>query len=602
MYEDRPEAWWELEKSEAPEAIANAVGALDNEQSYRTESNLRNLRLYSNLVTMGFGASEYADDNHLPHNRLTLNVVESVIEAAKALISTNRPRVKFLTEGGGYSDRKRAENLSNLVHGMFYATNLYEKAQEAFADACIYGTGFVRVYEKNGRVETERCLTEEVIVDDVEAKYGYPRSLYIHKEVEKSVLAKRYPKHADKIMEAGQMRQVSHLSRGLSRPVSVVTAYHLPSAPGAGDGRMVVCTDNANLVDKKYKDDTFPLAALRWAKRSLGYWGKGVPEQLRGIQIEINMLLQKVQRLMNLASSKVFVQRGSKVNKAKLDNTEWGIVEYTGDRPPVFAMVAAVAPEYYAQLESLYQKAFEVAGISQMAAQSKKPAGLESGKAIREYNDIQTQRFLHIGQQWEKFFIDIAEQMILCAKRIPGFKVLAQDDEKLFEVKWSDVDPGERGYRMKAWPSSLLPDTPAGKLQTIQELLQVDPRMQPYALQLLRVPELESALRRVNAPVLVVDKIIGKILEEGVYIPPEPYMDLEISIMQMQNAYLEAIICEVEEEKLEMMRNWIDAASVLIAPPPMMGMQPMAAPASMPAEGGMPAEQPFSPVGAQIPL
>lgn len=595
--------WWHKEGDECADVVCSIVKALDEEQSYRVQANKRNLRLYSNLAVLGLGGSEYStEESSLPTNRLTLNVVESVVETAKALISTNRPKVRFLTDGGTYSDQVKAKNLTYFTSGLFYGEDVYEKAQEAFGDAAIFGTGFLKIAENDGEMCIERVFPNEIIVDDVEAVYGKPRSLYQHKEIEKSVLLAnpKYKKYADKIKQAGLIRHYTGIGSLLSEPCSIVEAWHLPSSPESDDGRHIICIDHCMLYEEDWNLEDFPFEKFSWVKRPMGFYGKGIPEQIRGIQIEINIILQKIQRHMNLASSKVFLPKGGKTNKNQLNNEEWGLIEYTGDKVPVLATIAAISPEYFRQVESLYQKAFEVVGISQMSAQSQKPAGLDSGRAIREYNDIQTQRFLHVGQSWEQFFIRVARKAIDVARKIDSdngkFSVLAEVDDQLKEFNWKDVDPGKDKYVMKAWPVSFLPDSPAGKLQSIQELLSIDPRVAPYGLQLLQYPDLEAITKRVNAPVVIMDKIIGMILEKGLdgYIQPEPYMDLAGGITQMQLAYLDAKVSNVDPDKLELMRMWMNQArDILMQAQMAMASQQQAQMAEqLPQEQSQPAPEP----------
>jgi hypothetical protein len=239
-----------------------------------------------------------------------------------------------------------------------------------------------------------------------------------------------------------------------------------------------------------------------------------------------------------------------------------------------------------------------VAGVQQK--------GLESGAAVREVNDIQTQRFLHVGQAWEEFHLAVADRVLRAAKRLsksnPAYSIIAEDGKKLFEIKWSDVDPGEDKYLMKAWPASLLPESPAGKMEVVQTMLAVEPRLQPYAMALIDNPDIEAALKRINAPTMLMDKIIERILGKGEMLPPEPFMDLEAGIVQMQQAYLSAIVDDIPESKLALMRQWMVLAQEIIAssaaaiPPPteqaMMPGQEMGGELMPPAPGGMPGPVP----------
>lgn len=612
MYESY---WWNREDVEGgtdlAETLVGHFKQLDEEQSYRREANLRNLRLYSNLAVLGLSSVNYSQDDILPANRLKMNVIQSVIDTSQALIATNRPRVQFLTQGGNYKMQRKAKNLTYFVDGQFYRSDVYQRTQEVFRDSAIFGTGFVKIYEEEGNIVVERVFPDEIVVDDLEGKYGKPRSMYQHKEVDRGVLITQFPEHKDDIVSAGRLRREDQWLSQHNSPIGVVEAWYLPSGHDTNDGRHVIAIEGATLLDESWEDTDFPFAVFRWTPRPLGFYGQSISEIIRDVQIEINYILQKIQRHLNLASTKIFMEKGAKINK-QMTNEEMGVVEYAkGSRPPVPVAIQAISPEYYNQLERLYSKAFELVGISQMAAISRKEPGITAGVAIREVNDIQSQRFLHVGQAWERFHIAIAKQMIKLAKRIAergegSYKILAKDGNKLREITWEDVNLDEDSYIMQAFPTGYLPKTPGGRLQAVSELVTAFPQMQDEALRLLDFPDVESAMSRVNAPQEIMDMIVFNILEKSTLFPPEPFMDLIYGVKHMQNSYLRAKMEGVPEKQLEMFRQWMAQAVEMLTPPvpPVPpGPPPIEAavppPAPLPGEA-MPAGMPVIPPGVPL--
>ena len=454
----------------------------------------------------------------------------------------------------------------------------------------------------SGEIIVERVFPDEIVVDDVEGRYANPRSLYQYKEVDRGVLAAQHPGKKGEIYEAGKMRDSDSWRTPHSAPVGVLEAWYLPSRKGATDGRHVICIDGCKLLDEKWEDEDFPFAVFRWNPRPLGYYGQGICEILKDVQIEINYLLQKIQRHLNLATTKIFMEKGGSLNK-QMTNEEIGVVEYAkGSRPPTLVAQQAISPEYYAQLERLSAKAYELIGISQMAAVSRKEPGITAGVAIREVNDIQSQRFTHVNQAWDRFHLAIAKQMVKLAKRISergdgDYKILAKVGSKLREIKWEDVNLDEDAYIMQAFPTSFLPKTPAARLQTVAEMVKTIPNMQEYALSLLDFPDLESVTSRVNAPQEIMEQIVYKIIDQGVMIPPEPFFDLGFGMSFMQTSYIQAKIDGVEESKLALMRSWMAQAVELLTPPP----PPMPPPGAEmpPIEGAIPPPAPVA--GAPMP-
>ena len=68
---------------------------------------------------------------------------------------------------------------------------------------------------------------------------------------------------------------------------------------------------------------------------------------------------------------------------------------------PLWLVPPMVQTEVYEQIQAIYARAFDVTGISQMAASSEKPAGLNSGAAIRTYADIGTEYWLPTRAEWK---------------------------------------------------------------------------------------------------------------------------------------------------------------------------------------------------------
>lgn len=610
MYEEQ---WWspEIKGEELAHSLVGHFKTLDDNQSYRREANLKNLRLYSNLAVLGLSAADYMHEEILPRNRLKMNIIQSVIDTSQALIATNRTRVQYLTSDGNYKQQRKAKNLTYFTDGQFYRAKVYEKTPIAFKDATIFGTGFLKIYEADGDIVVERVFPDEIIVDDIEGKYASPRSLYQYKEVDKGILAAQFPDSKSEIHEAGKLRDNNAWITGHNHPIGVLEAWYLPSKAEATDGRHVIAIDGHTLLDEPWEDMEFPFAVFRWNPRPLGYNGQGICEILRDIQVEINYILQKIQRHLNLATTKIFMEKGGRLNK-NFTNEEIGVVEYPkGSRPPVPVAIQAISPEYYQQLERLCARAYELVGISQMAASSRKQPGITAGVAIREVNDIQSQRFQHVSQAWDIFHLAIARQMIKLAKRIAergegSYKVLAKDGNKLREITWEEVNLDEDSYIMQAFPTNFLPKTPGAKLQSIQELVTAFPQVQEDAVKLLEYPDLESVTSRINAPQEIMDLIVYNLLDQNRYIPPEPFMDLVYGVKYMQNSYLKAKMSGVEEEKLSMFRDWMAQAVEMLTPPepPMPpGMPPIEAavppPAPIPGEA-LPAGTPVIPPGVPL--
>ena len=163
-------------------------------------------------------------------------------------------------------------------------------------------------------------------------------------------------------------------------------------------------------------------------------------------------------------------------------------------------------------------------------------------------------------------------------------------------LDFGDVNLDEDKYQMQVFPTSLLPATPTGKLQTLQELGQISPQLQQSMISHLDFPDVEAAVSLVNAPLDMADLLIERMLEHGEYRPPEPTMDLELTFQRVQHALLRADVEGEPAERLELMRRFLSESQHLLqmaqAPP---GGPPGVAPPGPP--GGLPGGPPALPGG-----
>lgn len=561
--------WWKEKEDKVYEAVFSKVHYLEENQSFRSADNLRFMRLYGNFELMGLKAYQYArvETSASTQNRVTLNVIQSMIDTVSSKITKSTPKATFLTDGGDWSLQSKAKKLTKFIEGQFYACNYYEIAAMAFQDACIFGTGAIKIFKDGDKVTAERVFIDEIIIDDSESFYSEPRQMHQKKYIHRDVLKEMFPDKSGYIEQAGKSKDFYDNSKNEDM-VQVIESWHLPSGKNAKDGKHAISLDNVTLFCEDYDKLYFPFVFIRWGKRPLGFFGQGLAEQLAGLQLEINKILKTIQISMHLTSiPKVFVEASSKVVTAHLNNKIGGVIKYVGTKPS-YESVSAIPQDLFMHLDRLYNRAFEIAGISQLSAQSSKPSGLDSGRALREFSDIESERFQSVAKRYQQSFIDASKIFIDLAREIyleeGQLTVKAKGDKFLETINWKDVDMQEDQYMMHIFPTSSLSSTPSGKLQDIQELLQAGMISPEEGLKLLDFPDLKSYMDRKNAGHEDIEKMIELMIEKGEYQTPEPYQDLTNGVHMMQQAYLLYRTQDAPEERLELFRRWIEDANELI--------------------------------------
>src|ERR1019366_5358939 len=116
--------WWKApNKDELCGQLLTSAAYLKENQAYRYRQAAIYARLYGNMSLYNFvGSSISKMDNNqgLPMDRPTFNVIQSSADTLVSRISQSRPQPVFLTDNGDYKQRNLAKKLNNFILGEFY--------------------------------------------------------------------------------------------------------------------------------------------------------------------------------------------------------------------------------------------------------------------------------------------------------------------------------------------------------------------------------------------------------------------------------------------------------------------------------------------------
>ena len=456
--------WW-LEKKEEDKlaALRSAKDLIKNDDAVLRRAQYH-WQLYRNQLVKSSDVYEYTRYNSSDNTTsLSYNVVKTLCDTAVSKITANKPRPRILTDDGSWSDQEKAMNLEKFVDGQFCATKFYEMAPQAMLDAAIFGTGFIKIFEDED-VMIEKVLPLEILVNSREAVYGEPHTLHQVKTIHREQLKIMYPDHADKIDELS-------VPGGVDGHNDMVEVYMTWKKQYKEDvGQYVIWIENEILKIQDYTRDYFPFVVFKWTNLPTGFFGAGIAEEIADIQIEMNDLIQVAQDSIHLTElPKIFAEENSNVNPQHFDDEVGTIIWYRGPNPPQYANTGATSEVLLRQIENLYNKAFELTGISRLSAQATKPQGLNSGVALREFNDIESERFYMVEKGYENCYIKAAHMMIDIVTDIftkkKDYEVKVAGKQFLKRIKWKDVNLSEDRYQMEIFSANFLPRTPAGRIE-----------------------------------------------------------------------------------------------------------------------------------------
>lgn len=597
--------WWNVP---APGMWQHAIAVarqIRQAQNYREVNNLKFARLYQNADIQALKAGQFATTAAAigGTNRLSYNIIKSCVDTAASKIAKQKPRPLFLTDDGDWTLQRKAMKLTAFMEGAFDCMGsgtgdgrtLYGVMRRAWVDAAVLGTGAVKFYadQDEGTVKAERCLIEEIVVDETDGMYEAPRQLHQEKLLDRRVLVDLVPsKFRDLVMAAPTGLDLAVSSTQSADVIKVTESWHLPSSKDAKDGRKALSIEGATLDVSDWQKQYAPFVFHRWSPRLLGFYGMGLAEELMPIQLEINKLLRTIAKAQHLIVPQVWLEMANKVNAKQLDNEVAGAKYFVG-QPPIFMAPSAVNPELYQHLETLWNKGFAITGISQLSAASQKPGGLNAAVALREFQDIESDRFQLVGQRYEDSFMDATHIVCDLMEDLEASgvkpKVRLAGEHGSRQIKWADVKIDRDKVRIRAFPTNILPSQPAGKLQKVQELMQAGFLQKEEAVELLDFPDLKSQTSLTVAPRQDIKRMIEAMMD-GEYESPEPFMNLELGKQMAQSYYLRGRANGMPEDRLELLRRFMDDCKALLE-------KPAAPPAPAAPEAGpmaQPAPQPTS--------
>ncbi len=618
--------WWGLPREDKPksrsklaQAMTEVAKAVWEQDSWRRAESEKNLRRYSQRGLVGlFGLNGFAPDQ----DNLRVNVSKNVVETLVSKVGSVRPRPKFLTSGADWSQRRRVKQLQRFVDSVIKASDLHGEGKKCFRHALIHGTGVMEHCHDLGKQEVvnRSVFPLELCVDELEAVDGRPFNLFRCRFLDRQVLKAWLPEFkgaidrlpaADPALMPKDKTSDTVYSRSRSM-VQVWEAWHLATTTLDGElvcGRRVMACEDFQICDDEWEHDYFPFSFFHWTPPQRGFWGDSALAEVRGLEKECNVLLQKAQRAMQLVGQPWILKRkGDKVTQEKITDEVALQVEYDGQVPPQVVVHQAINPQIIDHAFQLQRKAFEQLGTNEQQVAGLKPAGIESGRGLEQLSEEHLMRFKSVTQDYEKFLaMDCSRQILRVAKELdealkergkPGYVVKNSAGRARLKISWSDAAVSPDDLTTEVWPVSSLPQSPAGKTEEV-ERWQTNGWITPQrAMTLLEFPDLDSEIDLQAADTDLVEYQLEQTLELGKDCLPEEVQNIAYAKQRFVYAIERAIQDDCPQDHLDKARLFLEALKAMeasLAPPP--APQMMGGPGPVPGVVGPAA----NPLGAPMP-
>jgi hypothetical protein len=450
----------------------------------------------------------------------SLNVIKSCIDTLTSKIAQSKVRPFFNCINGTFKDINVCKNAQQYFDQYFDIEEVNKKVSMAFRDACIFDHGVLYVDAETKSIT--KALPWQVFVRPAELTYNnITRAYYCQKDYPVSMLPERYRKQVLK-----RNSQQEYVTYGI---------YY-----DTVDQCKAVYITELDFVDiEKYEGNRVPFVFLWYNNPIHGGSSVSIVDMLYGIQTEINVLMSKVKDASQLTpANTIFLPDDATIKSSQLNNRIGNIITYkaTSDMtgsPVTIATPPFIDAEYLELINNLKETAYEMVGISQLSAQSKKPTGLNSGIALQTVEDVESERFEEQLNQVIRCYVEIAKT---CLRVFPKDETILPDTPNRLDVKWRDIVDEEKKMQIQFSAADSLSKDPSTKLQQLQQLAQVGVIPQERIAQFMELPDLEGGYSLSNNAINAVLSVIRDCIESDNFDVPDyiPIPMLKTEIINTQ--------------------------------------------------------------------
>lgn len=601
---DPREAWYEKAEGQAHRAAFAAALRCIGRDSRRAR--LRKMR------TIAKGGDLDSPSEH--------KVIANAIDTLVSKIGKSEVMPIARAVGMRRSQQERAKRLSHWIRGQVVELKVHRLARRALRDAATYGSGALHTFRGlDDRPRVERVWIGNLGVEEWEEECGDVRTLFRMMTIDRAVAVKRWRSKAAELRLAEYSFSDERGSRTIvGAPITVMECWHLTT--GGVVGRHVICTSSCTLVDDKEWDrQAFPVKFLHWVEDTEMFFGVGLVEAMAGEQAALDSITEKIEECFDMGGPKIVVDTVGDVTCEKLTNRPYEVIKYTssaGGQPPQWISPPAISADYRQHQETLIDRCYEMHGISQLSATSRKPAGLDSAIALDTYSDIESERFYPQTRDFEGLVVETGEGLIDVAEELANDKemndaakadVLCTTKAEVRLIRYVDARLPAKMRTLEVESVSLFSNTFSGRVQQLDHLRQMGVvKGEDQFLELMDDPNLRKLRSLASAGRHTVEVQVERCLASKRQ-TPDPAMPLPYALEYATKSLLDALLeigidedsaADAELEKgLQALRGYIadvdsfirqaeDDAAAKAAPPPPSALPAMAAmPAAMGALG-----------------
>lgn len=436
------------------------------------------------------------------------NVIKSVIDSLVSKLSNNKVRPFFAPVDGTFKTKKVIRQAQQFFDIYYDKINLNNIISETFKDACIFDIGYILINPFTFEVE-------------------------------------RVPSYCIEELNVNGENKVA-LIKWIHQPSLALDRYNISTSRQYVNIEMLIKDDEAILYvdEKKVKTVSttgYPIVNVYYNEPISNGKTVSIVDELEGIQTQIDLINAKIAATSQLTPANlVFIDEQSGLKSSDVNNKDCQIYP-VGIQPGNTANpVNVVTPvpfdaSWSTMLDFYINKAYDMIGISQLSAQSRKPKGLDSGVALQTMEDIESDRFEVQVNHFINAYIDVTRKLI---EIIPEDFGILPADKYQSTMTWATLKEQNNLYKVQYSAATSLSKDPAERAKQIIQMSQIGLINPSKAAELMDMPDLTDAYTDAEAMEMAVAAVINNAVEYDLYDVPE-YVSLtslarEISLEQNQ--------------------------------------------------------------------
>lgn len=473
----------------------------------------------------------------------SINVIKSCIDTLTSKIAQSKVRPFFNSINGTFKDVNVCKNAQQYFDQYFDIEEVNKKVSMAFRDACVFDHGVIYVDSETKHIT--KALPWQVFVRPAELTYNnITRAYYCQNDYPVSMLPEKYRNDVLKVNP-----EQNYVTYGV---------YY-----DTVDQCKAVYISELDFVKiEKYEGNRVPFIFLWYNNPIHGGSSVSVVDMLYGIQTEVNTLMAKVKDASQLSPALTFfLPDDATIKSTQLNNRIGNVVTYkaTSDMsgsPVTVATPSFIDSQYIELIQNLKETAYEMVGISQLSAQSKKPTGLDSGVALQTMENVESERFEEQLNQVIRCYVDIAKT---CLRVFPKDETILPDASNRVDIKWRDIVSQEKKMQIQFSAADSLSKDPSTKLQQLQQLAAAGIIPPERIAQMMQLPDIEGAFSLSNNALNATLSIIRDCIEFDRFDVPD-YIPLPMLKSEIINTQLSLRAANYEKniddiEKLNQLYN-----------------------------------------------